>query len=98
MGRNRTSTVAFAAAYIVLVAGLFLALGGLAYAQTAATDQYGNEDKVAGVVVSETTATPAADTASALPNTGLSLFAVALVGGSLVALGVALRRRERRQD
>ena len=49
MGKTRSSTVAFAAAYIVLVLGLFVALGGAAYAAgpSSASDQYGT--KVAGV-------------------------------------------------
>lgn len=100
MGRNRSSTVAFAAAYIVLVIGLFVALGGAAYAASSpssASDQY--DTKVAGVKVSATaggdTASVAATDASALPNTGLSLVGVVAVGGALVAAGVALRRRER---
>ena len=100
---NRSSTVAFAAAYIVLVLGLFLALGGAAYAAnspSSASDQYGT--KVAGVKVSATaggdTASAVAADAEALPNTGLSLFGAVAIGGGLVAVGVALRRRERRKS
>jgi hypothetical protein len=100
MGKTRSSTVAFAAAYIVLVLGLFVALGGAAYAAgspSSASDQYGT--KVEGVKVSAKaagdTATPVAVKAQALPYTGLSLLGAVAVGGALVAAGVALRRRER---
>lgn len=100
MGRSRSSTVAFAAAYVALVLGLFVALGGAAYAAnspSSASDQYGT--KVARVNVSATagrdTASAAATDAEALPNTGLSLLGTVAVGGALVAVGVALRRRER---
>lgn len=99
MGRSRGSSVAFATAYVVLVLGLFLALGGAAYAQsspTSAGDQYGSQ--VAGVQVSATTETQTAGADESLPNTGLSLLGVAVVGGALVATGVALRRRERRKS
>ncbi len=97
MGRSRGSSVAFAAAYVALVLGLFLALGGAAYAQTpsSAGDQYGT--KVAGVKVSATTGSETASEAESLPNTGLSLLGVVAIGGVLVATGVALRRRERRK-
>ena len=95
MGKGRSSAFVFAAAYIVLIVGLFLALGGAAYAQspTSATDQYGT--KVEGVKVS---ATASAAESDALPNTGLSLLGVVVVGGGLVAGGLALRRREQRKS
>ena len=81
---------------MVLVFGLFLALGGVAYAQSSpssAGDQYGT--KVAGVKVSATTGSDTATAADALPNTGLSLLGVVAIGGVLVATGVALRCCER---
>ena len=99
MGKARPSAFVFAVAYIAMIVGLFLALGGAAYAQSPATDQYG--DKVAGVQVS---ATAGGDTASvaaesqALPNTGLSLLGIVAIGGALVAGGLVLRRREQRKN
>jgi hypothetical protein len=96
MEHVRPSRVAFAAAYVVLVLGLFFALGGLAYAQgpSSARDQYGT--KVKGVTVTEEAQQPqVAEEESGLPNTGLSLLGTVVVGGALVGVGVALRRRER---
>ena len=99
MGRYRGSRVAFAAAYVVLVLGLFLSLGGLAYAsnQTSARDQYHSGSKAVHVSGTSqgTTTTAAAGASQALPNTGLSLLGVVAVGGALVATGFVLRRRER---
>lgn len=102
MGKSRSSAYLFAAAYIAVVVGLFLALGGAAYAQSpsSASDQYGT--KVKGVKVSATaggnTASAEAAQAEALPNTGLSLLGVVVVGGALVAGGLVLRRREQRKN
>jgi len=98
MGKSRTSAFVFAAAYIALIVGLFLALGGAAYAQSpsSATDQYGT--KVKGVKVSATAGGDTAAAEDALPNTGLSLLGVVVVGGALVAGGLILRRREQRKN
>ena len=98
MGKSRSSAFVFAAAYIALIVGLFLALGGAAYAQSpsSATDQYGT--KVEGVEVSATAGGETASAEDALPNTGLSLLGVVVVGGALVAGGLILRRREQRKN
>jgi LPXTG-motif cell wall-anchored protein len=105
MGKARPSAFVFAAAYIALVVGLFLALGGAAYAQSPATDQYG--DKIKGVQVSATAGgdagsdvveSQALPQSQALPNTGLSLLGVVAIGGALVAGGLLLRRREQRKS
>jgi LPXTG-motif cell wall-anchored protein len=96
MGKTRPSAIVFAVAYIALTAGLFLALGGAAYAQSPATDQYGN--KVEGVQVSSTVDSGTAVESQALPNTGLSLLGIVVIGGALVAGGLLLRRREQRKS
>ncbi len=76
MGKTRSSAFVFAAAYIALVVGLFLALGGAAYAQSpsSASDQY--DTKVKGVKVSATaggnTASAAAEAASASEHRSLA--------------------------
>ena len=107
MPKYRSSTLVFALAYVVFVAGVFLALGGAAYAQdspTSAENQY--DSKVVNVSVTGPTgptgpsepANPAGTAGvlgEALPNTGLSLLATALIGGALLVGGIALRRRER---
>lgn len=107
MGKVRASNIVFAIAYVALIMGVFFALGGSAYAAngpTSAGDQYCDGSasdqyctRVSGVKVSETSGGEAAGAgATALPNTGLSLAGIAVFGLGLVAVGVGLRRRERR--
>jgi LPXTG-motif cell wall-anchored protein len=104
MRRVGLSTIVFALVYVVFVVGVFLALGGAAYAQdtpTSASDQYDSKVEVVAVTSPSgptDTGVEVADVADALPNTGLSLLATALIGGALLALGIALRRRERRSN
>jgi hypothetical protein len=102
---TRGSGIAFAAAFVILVIGLFVALGGTAYAQPSPTDdQYKDDETVVNVFTPPTASDPqdaeaeTAVVAEALPNTGLPLLGTALVGGSLVAVGLALRRRERKNE
>src|SRR4026208_2082305 len=100
MGKTRSSAFVFAAAYIALIVGLFLALGGPAYAAqspSSATDQAAGA-QVQGVQGSATAGGESAAAEDALPNTGLSLLGVVVVGGALVAGGLLLPRRARRQE
>jgi hypothetical protein len=91
------SGLAFAAAFVVLVLGLFLALGGAAYAQTPADDEY-EEEEIANVFTPPTATDEAGSgvVAETLPFSGLSLLGTALFGVALVAMGVLLRRREKK--
>ena len=102
-GRASSSSLAFAAAFVVLVVGLFLALGGAAYAQqTPAEDEY-EDDDIANVFTPPTANDRAAGgedesgvLAETLPFSGLSLLGTALLGAALITVGVLLRRRERK--
>lgn len=101
--RESRSGLAFAAAFVVLVVGLFLALGGAAYAQqTPAQDEY-EEENVVNVFTPPTANDPAAVdetgsgvVAETLPFSGLSLLGTVVLGAALITAGVLLRRREQK--
>jgi hypothetical protein len=101
--RTSSSGLAFAAAFVVLVVGLFVALGGTAYAQvTPVDDEYDDQTEQVVDVFTPPTSEPAGvDTdsgvvAETLPFSGLSLLGTALLGAALVATGLLLRRREKK--
>jgi LPXTG-motif cell wall-anchored protein len=106
MRRLRWSTIVFGLVYVVFVVGVFLALGGAAYAQeNPAENQYVSQTEDADVTgpqgpsdVGVDTGVGVAGAGQDLPSTGLSLLATALIGGALLALGIVLRRRERHRD
>lgn len=99
--RTSSSGLAFAAAFVVLVVGLFVALGGTAYAQvTPADDEYDDQkEQVVDVFTPPTANVPESESgivAETLPFSGLSLLGTALLGAALVATGLFLRRREKK--
>lgn len=104
--RTSSSGLAFAAAFVVLVVGLFVALGGTAYAQVTPTDdEYDDQtEQVVDVFTPPTnepdtgldTQTESGVVAETLPFSGLSLLGTALLGAALVATGLLLRRREKK--
>jgi hypothetical protein len=77
-----------------------------AVTKTSATDQYANTNPVQPAETTETTEPPTVQVAGAteqapkstLPFTGLSLLGTVGIGLALVAVGFALRRRERESD
>ena len=104
MGKLRWSKFVFAFTYVVLIAGLFLALGGSAYAATStsppeeceeitrsAADEYCDEDELQKVEVAgvQVSATAGGDTASAAAESqALPNTGLSLLG--VVAVGGAL--------
>jgi hypothetical protein len=68
--------------------------------RSSASDQYGDEEQQPVGVLQPPAAPPPVDIAGAgeegLPFTGAPLFGTALAGAVLIALGLVLRRRERR--
>jgi hypothetical protein len=98
--RTSSSRLAFGAAFLVLVVGLFIALGGTAYAQISPADDEYDDDEAANVFTPPTGDVSGVDTsgglgAETLPFSGLSLLGTALIGVALVATGILLRRREK---
>ena len=95
---------------VFLVCGVF-ASAAIAGSGTSASDQYDNGTAiqpakaakpaaVVTVVKTNVSTTPTATTSKsgALPFTGVSLLSVAVFGGALVAVGFALRRRDRNEE
>ena len=104
-GGTRGSGLAFAAAFVVVVLGLFLALGGAAYAQeTPAGDEYEEEQEQVNVFTPPTAKDQAGGesesgvVAETLPFSGLSLLGAVILGLALVATDVLLRRRGREPE
>lgn len=94
---------------VFLVCGVF-ASAAIAGSGTSASDQYDNgkaiqpakaaKSAVVTDVKSNVSTTPTVTTSKsdALPFTGVSLLSAAVFGGALVAVGFALRRRDRNEE
>lgn len=106
---RRLSSLAFSAAVLVLMVGLFVSFASAGYAASGATagkttsagDQYNQVVVVKAAVAKQakpTSKTAVAKTSGGLPFTGISLAGTAVLGIGLAGLGVMLRRRERRDE
>ena len=80
---------------VVLVFVVFASVA-VAGSGTSASDQYDHAKAIKPAATDPTSA--ATPTKGHLPFTGLSLLSVVVVGGTLVGVGVALRRRNERDE
>jgi hypothetical protein len=89
------------ASLVVLLAVGLSASAAIAGSGTSASDQYDHATAIVKAAKSAKTPTAASTDVSAahgLPFTGMSLVSVVIVGGALVGIGFALRRRDKHTE